>query len=196
MFDHVTLGREFFERLTAIDAAIAARVAAAACPECGGPLHAGNFRRKPRGGLLGVAGEACTLRFSLCCGREGCRRRSTPPSVRFLGRRVYVGAVVILASVVAMACATAAAVRRATGIPPRTARRWAHWWCDTFPGTPVFAAISARLVPAIAREQLPVSLLERLPGAPEARIPGLLAWLAPLTTTSTPDGSRFVRGLM
>ena len=30
--------------------------------------------------------------------REGCRRRHTPPSVRFLGRRVYAGLVVVLVS--------------------------------------------------------------------------------------------------
>jgi hypothetical protein len=48
---------------------------------------------------MGRAAESFDRRFSLCCGREGCRRRATPPSVRFLGRRVYVGAVVIVASV-------------------------------------------------------------------------------------------------
>ena len=42
------------------------------------------------------AAEAFSRRFSLCCGRDGCRHRATPPSVRFLGGRVYVGAVVIV----------------------------------------------------------------------------------------------------
>jgi hypothetical protein len=60
----------------------------------------------------------------------------------------------------------------------------------------VFAELSARLVPAIARSQLPASWLERLSGTPEARISSMLAWLAPLTTASVLDGSRFVRGLM
>ncbi|HRZ54915.1 MAG TPA: hypothetical protein P5525_05600 [Candidatus Paceibacterota bacterium] len=45
----------------------------------------------------GVAGgPRWQVRFSLCCGKEGCRRRNTPPSVRFLGRWVYAGLVVIL----------------------------------------------------------------------------------------------------
>lgn len=196
MFDPIELGREFFERLTAVDAAIAAKVAARACSRCGGPLHVGNYPRKPRGGLLAVAGEALTLlRFSLCCGREGCRRRTTPPSLRFLGRRVYLGAVVILASVVALLAATAAAAHRATGVPPQTVRRWSRWWRGELPETAVFVSLSARLVPAIARSRLPVSLLERLPGPAEARFVRLLALLAPLTTASTPDGARFVRGL-
>ena len=37
-----------------------------------------------------------TKRFSFCCDQEGCRRRHTPPSVRFLGRRVYGGLVAVL----------------------------------------------------------------------------------------------------
>jgi hypothetical protein len=51
MFDPIELGREFFERLTEVDAAITAKVAASACSRCGGPWHVGNSPRKPRGGL-------------------------------------------------------------------------------------------------------------------------------------------------
>jgi len=165
MFDPIEFGREFFEKLTVVDATIAARVAASACSRCGGPLHVGNYLRKPRGGLLAAAGEDFALRFSLCCGREGCRRRTTPPSVRFLGRRVYLGAVVIFASAIAMAVVMGSAGRRVTGVPPRTLRRWARWWRGSFPETAVFASLSARLVPAVSRERLPASLLERMPGA-------------------------------
>ncbi|MEO6420455.1 MAG: hypothetical protein ABIP39_13645 [Polyangiaceae bacterium] len=195
MFDQIELVGEFFERLTAIDEAITARVAAAACAFCGGPLHRGDYPRKPRGGLVAVAAEAFSRRFSLCCGREGCRRRATPPSVRFLGRRVYVGAVVIVASIVALATMTASAIRRATGISPRTARRWLRWWRGPFSETRVFAALSARLVPAVSREELPASVLARVPGSAETKLAYLLGWLAPLTTASVRDGSRFVRGL-
>jgi hypothetical protein len=194
MFDPMELGREFFEGLMAVDAAITARVAASACPECGGPLHVGNYLRKPRGGLLGLAGEEFTLRFSLCCGREGCRRRATPPSVRFLGRRVYVGAVVILASIVARMAVTVTAARRTTGVPARTARRWIGWWRGKFAETSVFATLSGRLVPAVSRRELPASLLARTPGVPEEQVRRLLVWLAPLTTASIVDGARWVRG--
>ena len=107
MFGEIELGREFFDGLTAFDAGITAKVAAEGCRHCGGPLHRGDYGRKPRGGLLGVAGESLLRRFSLCCGREGCRRRATPPSVRFLGRRVYLGGVVILASVIASMASSA-----------------------------------------------------------------------------------------
>jgi hypothetical protein len=196
MFDEIELGRELFEMLTAIDAAITAMVAAVACRFCGGPLHRGDYPRKPRGGLVATPGEAFVRRFSLCCGREGCRRRATPPSVRFLGRRVYVGAAVIVASVVALARTTASAAQRATGIPARTTRRWLRWWRGPFFASAVFVDLAARIVPAIDRRRLPTSILERLDAPPATRVQKLLGWLAPLTTRSTPDGSRFVRGLV
>ena len=196
MFGGIELGIEFFEGLVAIDAAILEKAAAERCPFCGGPLHRGDYPRKPRGGLLGRAAEVFDRRFSLCCGREGCRHRATPPSVRFLGRRVYVGAIVILASVVALAVQSARAAERATGIAARTTRRWLRWWRGPFTTSAPFVELSARLVPSVARGMLPTSILERLPGAAAQRVRHLLAWLAPLTTASSPDGSRFLRGLV
>lgn len=197
MFDEIELGREFFAMLWAIDVAIVERAALERCRLCEGPLHRGDYARKPRGGLLAASGEELVMRFSLCCGREGCRKRATPPSVRFLGRRVYLGAAVIVASVVALMMSTASQIRRATGIPVRTTRRWLGWWRGAFTTTSVFVDLSARLVPAVSRPTLPTSLLERLPGdEPARRVQKLLGWLAPITTTSTPDGARFLRGLV
>jgi hypothetical protein len=62
------LGEEFFASLTEADAGIARQVAVGGCPWCGGPLHQANYHRKPRGGLLCLAGEAFSIRHSLCCG--------------------------------------------------------------------------------------------------------------------------------
>ena len=129
MFDRIELGIEVFEGLLAIDEAIVERAAREPCRECGGPLHRGDHPRKPRGGLLAIAGEAFSRRFNLCCGRDGCRLRAMRPSVRFLGRRVYLGAVVIVAAAVALVAATAAAATRSTGVPARTARRWLRGRC-------------------------------------------------------------------
>lgn len=67
------------------------QVAAAGCPWCEGPLHRSDFDRKLCDGLIVEGGEEFVQRFSLCCGYEGCRRRATPPSVRFPGRRFYLG---------------------------------------------------------------------------------------------------------
>lgn len=195
MFEEMRLGSEFFEGLLAVDAEITARVASAGCRFCGGRLHRGDYTRKPRGGLVAVAAEAFRRRFSLCCGREGCRRRATPPSVRFLGRRVYVGAIVIIASVVALALTAASAACRATGVPARTTRRWLRWWRGPFIATPVFVEVAARLI-AVDRLRLPASIVEAMPLPASTRLRKLLGLLASLTTTSLPDGSRFVRGLV
>ena len=112
------MGREFFGLLVELDEAVTRRVAAERCPACKGPLHRGDYDRKPRGALIALAGEAFARRFSLCCGREGCRKRATPPSVRFLGRRVYLGAVVLVASIVALALRSAADSLAARAFPP------------------------------------------------------------------------------
>lgn len=191
------LGSEFFRVLVWIDEEIARQVAQAGCPVCGGPLHRGDYDRKPRGGLLAAAGEAFARRFSLCCANEGCRKRAMPPSVRFLGRRVYLGAVVIVASIVALAlqaAGEAAAIRRRTGVPARTARRWLSWWQGPFVQSEVLMLLKARLV-GLDLGALPASIVAGLDGSTSERVRRLLVLLAPLTTGSVPDGSRFARGI-
>jgi hypothetical protein len=203
MVDQLVLEREFFEQLQAHDEAITVRVAAEGCPACDGPLYRGDYDRKPRGGVIAQAGEEFVRRFSLCCGREGCRKRATPPSLRFLGRRVYLGAVVILASVLAHALReltmirtakrrAAMAARAATGVPARTTRRWLGWWCGPFLSTEVFVSIRARLV-GVDVARLPASILDPLPGTRAEQVRSLLTLVAPLTTGSVGDGARFVR---
>ena len=76
MLDQLVLDREFFERLEEQDEEIARRVAVAGCG-CGGPLYRADYGRKPRGALAAAGAEEFVKRFSLCCGREGCRSRST-----------------------------------------------------------------------------------------------------------------------
>jgi hypothetical protein len=181
MVDEVDLGREFFALLEQHDEREVRRVAEEGCPKCDGPLHRGDYDRKPRGALIAPAGVALMVRFSLCCGREGCRKRSTPPSLRFLGRRVYLGAVVIVASVVARALGVSAESRRATGVPVRTMQRWLGWWQGPFVSTEVFVAVCARLV-GVAVDELPTSIVSRLPGSPLEQVRVMLELLAPLTT--------------
>jgi hypothetical protein len=195
MFDEIVLGREFFEGLVAIDEAIVAQAAKQPCRFCGGPLHRSDYARKPRGGLIAAVGEDLAQRFSLCCGWEGCRRRAMPPSVRFLGRRVYLGAAMIMASVIALSVATAAAIRRATGIAARTTRRWLGWWRGPFTTTSVYVALCARLVAAPSRTTLPKSLLVALSGDARDGVSKLLLWLMPITA-SEGCGSHWSGGLV
>jgi hypothetical protein len=199
MLHGLRLAREIFARLEKLDEAIAGAVAAGRCRHCEGPLHRGNYRRKPRGALVAGAGEAFTIRHSLCCGRRGCRKRALPPSLRFLGRRVYLEAVVLVASMAAQAVALTARTAIATaGVPLRTLRRWGVWWRERFPRLSLWAELRARFVPPPPNEaELPGSLVARLArdGTESANAEALLLaarYLAPATTASVVEGSRFV----
>lgn len=194
---------EFFKRLEMIDAHLAAAVAAARCPHCQGPLHQANYVRKPRGGLLCGDGEKAPLRHSLCCGRRGCRRRVLPPSLRFLGRRVYLGAVVLLASALALAANRIKPASDTSGVPLRCIQRWCSWWTDTFAKSNTWTHLRASFAaPTIKDSELPLSLFERV-HAMQGRDPPwtktfmAMAWhLAPATTTTkVTDTTRILRGV-
>jgi len=201
----LVLDEEFFASLTELDAEIARQVAAGGCRWCGGPLHRANYQRKPRGGLLAEAGEAFTIRHSLCCGAEGCRRRSLPPSLRFLGRRVYLEVVVLLACMMTQLATTIREACVATGVPSWTLRRWRAWWPEVFVQSATWAELRARFAPPPPDDAgLPRSLVLRIEedlrrrGPPPAigDICRLVArLLAPLTGSSALDGSRFVRAI-
>lgn len=182
---------EFFANLARIDEQLARWVAAQGCPKCGGRLHRGNYNRKPRGGLVAVAGEAFRQRYSLCCGQVGCRKRTLPPSVRFLGRKVYLEAVILVAGAYAQVMGAIAKAHRALAVPVRTLKRWTHWWHNDFAQSGQWQAMRARFAPpAPCETELPYSLLQRLadsmPVTPEVTEPAVLSlaarWLLPVTT--------------
>jgi hypothetical protein len=205
MLHDLRLGVEFFALLAKLDGHIAELVSAAGCAHCGGPLYQANYERKPRGAAIAAEGEAFTLRHSLCCGREGCRKRALPPSLRFLGRRVYVEAVVLLASAAAQLVSALRDARAETGVPVRTLRRWSSWWRGTFPQSSTWLELRARFSPPPPDDAaLPCSLLMRLgsdlePGGRASALADVCAQaarlLAPATTLSVLDGSRFVRAV-
>jgi hypothetical protein len=182
---------QFLQALYELDEAVAERVQAEGCAHCGGRLDRADDPRKPRGGALAPAAETWTRRLSLCCAREGCRRRATPPSVRFFGRRVYAEVVVILASVMALVTERASTLREATGVPVRTVRRWSTWWRTVFVTGALWRECCARMVPPPAEALLPASLLARF--TQSTALLDVSRLLAPMTTRTVPDGSRFLR---
>lgn len=145
------------------DAQIAAAVARTRCPFCNGPLYFANYRRKPRGGSLLSQCETENLRYSLCCGRRGCRRRVLPPSVRFLGRKVYFEAVVILACIGPMLRASLREAAKRLEISERTLVRWRRYWREHVRYQPWWAHLRSQFqAPTPDESQLPSSLLAHL----------------------------------
>ena len=169
---------KFFALLVQIDAELAAQMHASGCP-CGGVLHLANYPRKPRACPTEVRADF-ESRFSFCCSL--CRRRSTPESVRFLGRRVYLGLVVVLAPQRRTTLSAAAVqVVEALAIPERTIARWRHWWLQVFPTTPLWQSACARFMPPVQTLSLPTSLIERFCAAAAEVVMRLLAFLSPLS---------------
>lgn len=168
--------------LLLIDVELAAKVRAGGCV-CGGRLHQGNYARKPRGGPDGLD-EKFELRFSFCCGVEGCRARRMPPSVRFLGPKVFYGALVVLASAMLQGPTkqNATLLGELLGISRRTLGRWRGWWLISFPASRFWRSLRGRFIPVVEEETLPLSLVERL-GGDESSLLALLRLLQPISTT-------------
>jgi len=173
-----------YDILQRIDEDLAAQARTAGCT-CGGRLHSAVYPRKPRGGPAGL-GAGYEHRLSYCCAQEGCRRRTTPPSVRFLGRKVYLGAVVVLVSALRQG-PTPTRVRvlhELFGVGERTLRRWRHWWQKSFSESRLWQAARARLMPAVRAGALPGALAERCGAHTTGGLCRLLRCLSPITTAS------------
>jgi hypothetical protein len=186
----------FHAMLLALDVHAAQQVRRGGCPRCGGPLYAAHYGRKTRGLEPGAlqAGRY-DVRLSLCCGREGCRARATPPSVRFLGRRVYAAiAVLVLSLRQALASVTERplAVESAPQSPAWwTRRRWSGWWRSELWSVPWFVVQRALMPTWIWPSAAPDSLLDGFAGSVHERLRRLLVMLSPLTTQSlAPEHAR------
>src|SRR5690554_1758113 len=128
---HAFMGAaSFWSWLLQIDEDLAARTRAEGCRFCGGALHSARYLRKPRGVARRLLDDATATRLSFCCARDGCRRRHTPPSVRFLGRRVFLGAVVVLVTTLSSGLTgkRVAVLCEQFNVSVRTLRRWQEWW--------------------------------------------------------------------
>jgi hypothetical protein len=185
MYHNLPSGATLWPFLFSVDQDLAQSARAKGCT-CGGRLHCANYPRKPRG--ADDLPEAYNRRFSFCCELDGCRKRLTPPSVRFLGHKVYLFAVVILVSAMRQG-PSPRRVRELSelfGADRRTIARWQVFWQEHLPQTPFWK--SARgLLPATLGI-LPLALLQAFLGGSDLGPPWgkLLRFLAPITTTTGP----------
>jgi hypothetical protein len=172
---------EFHRHLLACDRDMADTARAAGCPDCKSKLHSARFPRAPRGVPAGLDDEY-NWRFSFCCSADGCRARMTPPSLRFLGPKVWLATVVTLISAMQQGVTPSRAQRLAQqlGIHRRTLDRWRRWWLETFSG-PFRKTVTAALMPPPAPDAVPACLLDRFAGDAATRLTYLLRFLAPLT---------------
>jgi hypothetical protein len=107
--------------------------------------------------------------------------------VRFLGRKVYLGAVVILVSAMRQG-PTPRRVRELTElfhVDRRTIYRWRDFWNEYFPKTTFWKVARARLVPVFKIVNFPRSLLKAFVRTGDDRDGwgNLLRFLSPISTT-------------
>jgi len=178
---HTTLlDSKFVEFLVRTDETMAEEMRAARCLQCGTALHLNSFPRKPRG-MPPEWTKYFNYRLSFDC--SVCSKRHTPPSVRFLERRVY------LAFAVVLSCAVQAGLTdfrekvllKWIQVPRQTIERWCIWWRQTFAQSAFFKTERGRLKPLKIEEMtLPASLLLCFEDADLSPLQGLLRFLAPL----------------
>ena len=182
---HVLQDPAFFHFLTRIDEEFAAATRLGRCSVCSGPLHVADYPRKPRGCPAAVQKDY-SWRLSFTCGR--CDARATSPSVRFLGRRVYLSVVLMLSSPPGRGSAQALCER--LGICARTLQRWRTWWQKDFPRTTFWRSVRERFMPPLLPEGLPHSLLERFDANDMTdQLTQALRFIAPLSTRVTSKSS-------
>jgi hypothetical protein len=129
------------------------------CPHCQGSLHQASYGRAVRG-VSGSEQPTMATRYSLCCSREGCRRRLQPRSCIFLGRRLYWLALILVSAAVKQTSRRAALdLSELVGIDVRTLQRWCAYFREEWPRSGWWQTLRGRLSAAVANQELPAGLL-------------------------------------
>lgn len=164
--------------LEKFDADLTEKAQSLGCPHCGGVLHRGDYPRKPRGIW------EWDKRYSLCCSTQGCRKRVTPASVRFLGRKVYLAIIVVVVSAM-MHCAKKKSVKKLQdelGIDRRTLSRWRTWWQEIFAQSTFWKAKRSFFSRPIKKSTMPFGLVKAFNAENSQGMKKLLLFLSPATT--------------
>lgn len=173
----------FYQLLFHMDQKLAADVKGGGCCFCGGVLHSARYPRKPRGPRSALD-KSYQTRLSFCCAVDGCRRRNTPPSVRFLGRKVYLGTMIVLLTALqhGLTDKRRQALIERLDVPPQTLARWRSWWQEVFPVSRCWRAERNHFIPPVAAGQLPGALLGRFTGSTlPQRLGQMLLLICPVT---------------
>lgn len=191
MYHELLRDASFWDFLLRVDENLAAQARQQGC-SCGGRLHCANYPRKPRGGSTPLP-ESYDRRLSFCCDRDGCRKRTTPPSVRFLGRRVFLGAVVVLVAAMRQGSSPRRVreLSKLFDVDRRTIARWCTFWRELFPQTAFWKGKRGRFI-RLAIADLPRVLFEAFIHRADSREDWreLLKFLSPITIT----GALLIKG--
>ena len=177
------LSINFHLLLNKIDQESANQAQQQGCPYCGHALHQANYPRSPFG-LLAAFRDHYDKRLSFCC--DTCRKRTTPQSVRFFGRRWFPAPLFMLISALMLGpnerrCAQ---VKRHFGmvVSEATWKRWRRWWRESFMATKFWQQAKGLVTSGLGTSRpLPRALLDLFQGAPAKKMRLLLQFLAPLT---------------
>ena len=183
MYHSITLDPNFFNHLLATDKQIARQVQAQNCSACSGKLHQAHYDRKPRGIPDGVDPDY-VIRFSFCCATQGCRKRTTAPSVRFLSRKVYTSVILLLVFLLKEKT-DEAKIERVNQhfnqeLAVETVRRWRYFWLFQLPMSMTF---KRQGFSEQQKQFMPVSLVNVFSHLPAfEQLKKSLQWLLPLSS--------------
>jgi len=106
--------------------------------------------------------------------------------VRFLGRKVYVGIVVVLVSAMMHGPSDRRLelLQRELPIDRRTLKRWLQWWTEIFVQCAIFKAQRGRFAQRMAQVRMPLELVEAFGAQHIEGLVKLMRFLSPITTRS------------
>lgn len=181
MYHSLLIDAIFYNSLLALDRLIAEQVQQSRCQLCYGNLHQSHYLRKPRGVPDGVHSDY-SIRFSFCCGTEGCRKRFTPPSMRFLSRKVYSITVIFLVFMLKSKTDELKVdelnLLLGTSLSVETVRRWRNFWVREVSQSRTWKREAFSHVMA---QELPGSLLDVFEQDFNTSLKRALQWILPLT---------------
>lgn len=163
-----------YEGLRRIDDDLAAQAKERGCPKCGGPLDRGRWNRKPQG--CDDLPDDLRVRQGLCC--RACRCRVLPDSAVFLGRKVYLGAVVLISIVVrqrSLASHSAKKLRAMFGMSKTTLARWLRFFLVEFPTSARWKVLRGLVSARVRDDAMPDALLAEFDRRPDGPGPAALS---------------------
>ena len=161
MLPEILQSTNIFYLLHRIDLDLAAQQQKAGCPFCGGSLHYSNYLRKPRGGPC--LPEDFSIRLSLCCSKERCRRRTLPKSTLFMDRRVYFRVFILIITTLRQSKPQEYSknmLSKMLDANRKTINRWLNYFRELFPKSQTWKTVRGFISPVVTAFILPGALVE------------------------------------